>query len=164
MDKHSTKDHLAQFESLAFKYLQFYTDQQIADLAKNSKLPICYYTHDKLLRVGKYTITTNLLDIIVTSETSDRTLTFSTKSSAFFYCFNEQKGRYKISDEIILHDERVQRHLREFKLRKTQLNNKTLSSWKYELYLAKYSDVRAKLADAQNELRKVLQIAKYYKF
>jgi hypothetical protein len=164
MEKHSTKDPLALFESLAFKYLQFYTDQQINELSKTSKLPICYYTHDKLLRVGKFTIVPKDNLFNVTSETSDKTLTFSTKLSAFFYCFNEQRGRYKISDEILLQDERLQRHLREFKLRKQQLNNKTLSSWKYELYLAKYSDVKVKLSDAQNELRKVLHSAKYYKF
>lgn len=164
MDKHFTKNQLEQFESLVFKYLQFYTEQQIADLAKTSNLPICFYTHDKKLRVGKYTITPDSNIFIVTSQTSDDTLTFSTRMSAFFYCFNAHRGRYKVSDEILKQDSRLQRHLREFKMRKQQLNNKTLTSWKYELYLAKYSDVKVKLADAQNELRKVLHLAKYYKF
>jgi hypothetical protein len=151
-------------EELKFAYVDWWVKRELERLVANNVL-IIHPEENKSYRIAYFKISQYGDVWHVTNERDRRTLVFSVKSSAVFYCLFEHKQYFDKSQELLIYDRSVQNleSNRKFLNHKYKQALEKKDEFAQDLCEARLSDVVPRLDNAKEQLQKILNSAKYIK-
>lgn len=166
MEELSTKRKLGEYIiSVAFNKLNSWATNEITNLNYKIKSPICVPLTKNSWLVGNYKIVyTNKKRYSII--TDDQVVhSFKNKQAAFFYALLDKCRKYDLSREIMHSDDLCSRLEEEKQIFERNLvkYRKQKNFFKEQLLEARLSEVNLKLKQANQDLEKNLNSAKYVK-
>jgi hypothetical protein len=126
--------------------------------------PILIPINNKLWIIGNYAI--QHIDTHKYKVTRDKEIvhTFYSKQAAVFYTALTKIKQYRLADGLLYADIKVARLYDECEFYSKKINSPgKKDSFKLDLWLSRYNNVRMKLSPARNDLEKRITSAKYIK-
>jgi len=135
-----------------------WTKNELTNLQKNSKLPICIE-----LQNGDYLVGTQKVEKISPVCWKVGEVEFSEKRSAVFYCALTHLKQFKEARELRDMDWRVGKLDSDKAVFRIRLDNAHSANdqFKIDLYSSRFDDTKRRLAQAKQELEKIISQAKY---
>jgi len=169
MEKYNTVDkkQVEQAVAQTVKYLSSWTRQQLKEILNqqaNQKKPLIVKLGNNGYLVGNYALRKNSDSWSMIYRYDDQELLFSNHESAMFYAILQQTGKILLANQIFNQDQsvsRLQSKILMYKLR-YQRSDKKKNQSHCDLYLSRYNQAQMQLQDIQFQLKKSLQMAKYY--
>lgn len=152
-------------EEVVTAYLSWWTKQEIQRLISNGALVVYPAANGK----GHYVCNSHVWKDggwwRVQKNNSDTILTFFDRQAAIFYCLFDHKKMFQKSLDILQHDYTVRKleqdqQIYKYKYKQAQETNNWFAR---DLWNARLSDVNPRLEQAEEQLRKLVNSAKYIK-
>lgn len=146
-------------EGYGLKKVTGWTRQQLVELQKNSRYPVCME-----LQNGDYLVATYKVEKMSEICWRVENLDFTDKRSAIFYCSLMHLGKISEAKELY----RVDKHVGQLDLDKSlfrvRLDNAHIAGdlFKIDLYSCRFEESKEKLKIARQELEEIISRAKYY--
>lgn len=148
------------------RYVSNWTEQEVHKLSTNTKMPYIWPIEGVGFIIGHYRVLNNKGSWQVRTNDNELIYAFSEKLSAIFYALCEQTKRYRLSYNLLLADQTVNKlrndivyYEASIKRAKTTKKYDNVDIWK-----ARLGEATLKLTVANEELRKTLTSAKYIKY
>ena len=147
-------------------YISQWTEQELQTITKNERMPYIWPIEGVGYIIGHYRVLNNKGSWQVRTRENDLIHAFSEKLSAIFYVLCEVTKRYRLSHNLLLADQTVNKlrndivyYEASIKRAKTAKKYDDVDIWK-----ARLGEAILKLTVANEELRKTLTSAKYIKY
>lgn len=145
-------------ESYGLSRVTDWTKKELAEIQKNSKLPVCIALQNGDYMVATYKIV-KVSGILWTVDD----LEFTDKRSAIFYCAMMHMAKATEAKELYSADVKVSRHESDKALFRVRLDSAHVANnqFKIDLYSSRYEEAKNSLKYAKQELEKIISKAKY---
>lgn len=169
MDKSSLKDSLGKLlVDLALHKVDVWTTRRLGKYLRSGHIPVCAPLNKNTWSINNFKLQ-KLSDFQYNlwEENTLINVFFSVQAAVFYAAFKHSKNQYhaELARALLLQDKRVGLLYDKmmFFQRKSQNKNRKINSFKVNIYKDRYYEARLKFKQANHELLKNLQSAKYIK-
>lgn len=148
------------------RYVSNWTEQEVQKLSKDTKLPYIWPIEGVGFIIGHYRVLNNKGSWQVRDRENALIHSFSEKLSAVFYVLCEVTKRYRLSHNLLLADQTVNKLRNDIVYFEASIK-RAKAAKKYDnvdIWKARLGEATLKLTAANEELRKTLTSAKYIKY
>jgi len=165
LDQDLTPETLEAMLDVAATYIARWTQRELKSIAKTSRLPICWPLPSGGYRIGNDHVVPEHGYWRRIDAGMDRKQLFGEKQSAIFYSLCRQVNEHRTADDIVKYDYEV-RVLRndlahyQASLERSIRNGDGI---RIDIWSARHDDAKLHLSEAEKQLKKSIQTAKYSK-
>jgi hypothetical protein len=148
------------------RYVSNWTEHEVKKLSNNTKMPYIWPIEGVGYIIGHYRVLNNKGSWQVRNYENTLIHAFSEKLSAVFYVLCEMTSRYKLSRNLLLADQTVNKLRSDIVYFEASIKrNKAIKNYdNVDIWKARLCEATLKLTSANEELRKSVVSAKYIKY